>query len=213
MLWDVWECLEVILLICWCCKDCICYELSFMKMIISSLFVWTRHLQYSETWLWQVFCALRKNKKLKRMYHFEWCITRRDWYYISRDVSHAAMDTTNQGTYHTPWRILLLRNVLCAPTDTWTDMSLMGPGLRNNRCISLIRHTSLYLILDFIALHIFIIGELDLLCCGSCETSVLIFERLHWLYKKYSLLRSLLCVLGHVLILIVSLHSLTYTDD
>uniref|UniRef100_M1DX42 Uncharacterized protein n=1 Tax=Solanum tuberosum TaxID=4113 RepID=M1DX42_SOLTU len=41
------------------------------------------------------------------MYHFEGRITRRDGYYISRDVSRAAM-------------------------DAWTDMSPMGPRLRDS---------------------------------------------------------------------------------
>ena len=39
----------------------------------------------------KVLCALRKNENLKRMYNFEGRIARRDGYYISRDVSHAAM--------------------------------------------------------------------------------------------------------------------------
>ena len=68
-----------------------------MKVVISSLFVWTCHLHCSETWLWQVLCALRKNKKIKRMYHFEGRIARRDGYYISRDVSRAAMVTIIEG--------------------------------------------------------------------------------------------------------------------
>ena len=45
------------------------------------LFVWTCHLNYFETWLWKVLCALRKNENLKRMYHFEGRIARRDGYY------------------------------------------------------------------------------------------------------------------------------------
>jgi len=66
-------------------------------MVISSLFVWTCHLHCSETWFWQVLCALRKNKKIKRMYHFEGRVARRDGYYISRDVSRAAMVTIIEG--------------------------------------------------------------------------------------------------------------------
>ena len=48
-------------------------------------------------WLSQVLCALRKNENLKRMYHFEGRIARRDEYYISRDVSRAAMVTIIEG--------------------------------------------------------------------------------------------------------------------
>ena len=61
------------------------------------LFVWTCHLHYFETWWWKVLCALRKNENLKRMYHFEGRIARRDGYYISRDVSRAAMVTIIEG--------------------------------------------------------------------------------------------------------------------
>ena len=45
----------------------------------------------------EVLCALRKNDNLKRMYHFEGRIARRDGYYISRDVSRAAMVTVIEG--------------------------------------------------------------------------------------------------------------------
>ena len=45
----------------------------------------------------KVLCALRKNDNLKRMYHFEGRIARRDGYYISRDVSRAAMVTVIEG--------------------------------------------------------------------------------------------------------------------
>ena len=45
----------------------------------------------------KVLCVLRKNENLKRMYHFEGRIARRDGYYISRDVSRAAMVTIIEG--------------------------------------------------------------------------------------------------------------------
>ena len=51
----------------------------------------------------KVLCVLRKNENLKRMYHFEGRIARRDGYYISRDVSRAAMDTIFRGTYRAPF--------------------------------------------------------------------------------------------------------------
>ena len=47
-------------------------------------------------WLWQVMC-IEKEWVLKRMYHFEGRIARRDGYYISRDVSRAAMVTIIEG--------------------------------------------------------------------------------------------------------------------
>ena len=45
----------------------------------------------------KVLCALRKNENLKRMYDFEGRIACRDGYYISRDVSRAAMVTVIEG--------------------------------------------------------------------------------------------------------------------
>ena len=62
---------------------------------------------------------------------------RRDGYYIMRVVSHAAM-------------------------DAWTDLSPMDLELRDNRCVSL-GQTSITTL--NIALHVFIIGELNLVYC------------------------------------------------
>uniref|UniRef100_M1B3V9 Uncharacterized protein n=1 Tax=Solanum tuberosum TaxID=4113 RepID=M1B3V9_SOLTU len=56
------------------------------------------------------------------MYHFEGRIARRDGYYISRDVSRVAC---RDGYY-------ISRDVSCAAMDAWTDMSPMGPGLRDS---------------------------------------------------------------------------------
>ena len=96
------------------------------------------------------------------MYHFEGRIARRDGYYNSRDVSRAATDTIFRGTYRAPRWLLLSRVVSRAAMDAWTDMSPMGPGLRDSGCVSL--GQTCITILD-IALHFFIIGELDLVCC------------------------------------------------
>ena len=108
-----------------------------------------------------VMC-IEKEWVLKRMYHFEGRIARRDGHYISRDVSRAAMDTIFRGTYRAPRWLLLSRVVLCAVTDAWTDISPMGPGLRDSGCVSL--GQTCIIILD-IALHILIIGELDIVFC------------------------------------------------
>ena len=40
-----------------------------------------------------MLCALRKNDNLQKMYHFKESIIRRDGYYISGNVSRAAMVT------------------------------------------------------------------------------------------------------------------------
>ena len=82
-----------------------------------------------------VMC-IEKEWVLKRMYHFE-------------------------GRIALPW-LLLSRVVSCIATDAWTDMSPMGPGLRDSGCVSL--GQTCIIILD-IALHILIIGELDIVFC------------------------------------------------
>lgn len=153
--------LKVLLNQCWCwCELC-----NVMKMVISSLFVWTCHFYYFKTWLWQVLCALRKNENLRRMYHFEGRIARRDRYYISRDVSCVVMVIIIEG-----------RNVR---RDNCMDRyDPMGPGLRDSGCVSL--GQTCIIILD-IALHILIISELDIVFCWSCDclfAKLVIVE--HW---------------------------------
>ena len=72
----------------------------------------------------EVLCALRKNDNLKRMYHFEGRIARRDGYYISRDVSRAAMVNIIEGR--------VMRR------DRYMDRYVPhGPGLRDSGCVSL----------------------------------------------------------------------------
>ena len=56
---------------------------------------------------------------------------------ISRVVSRAAKDMIFQGPYRAPGRLLLSRVVSCAAADAWTNMSSMGPRLRDNECVSL----------------------------------------------------------------------------
>ena len=88
---------------------------------------------------------------------------------ISRVVSRAAMDITFRGTYRASRRFLLSRVVSCAATDTWTDMSPMGPGLRDSGCVSL-RKTCIT-IFDIASHDIahFIIDELEHVLCRSCD--------------------------------------------
>ena len=152
-------CIEKGLKACWIIVDvtsclCGCELCDVMKIIISSFFlcelvicIILRH------WLWQVLCALRKNGYLRG------CT-------ISREVSRAAMDTIFRGTYRAPRWLLLSRIVSCAVTEAWTDISPMSPGLRDSGCVSL--GQTCIIILD-IALHILIIGELDIVFCWSCD--------------------------------------------
>ena len=108
-----------------------------MKMVISSFIcVYMSFALFKDMVVTSVMC-IEKEWVLKRMYHFEGRIARRDGYYISRDVSRAAIDTIFRGTYRAPRWLLLSRVVSCAATDAWTDMSPMGPRLRDNGCVSL----------------------------------------------------------------------------
>lgn len=89
-----------------------------------------------ETWLWQVLCELRKNKILKRVYHFEGCVVHHDKYYESRD-------------FHMLWWILLSREVLhvvmgfLSRIVSYNTTKCMdryvphGSGLRDNGCVLL----------------------------------------------------------------------------
>ena len=56
---------------------------------------------------------------------------------FSRVVSRTAMDIIFRGTYRAPRWLLLSRVVSCTATDAWTDMSPMGPGLRDSGYVSL----------------------------------------------------------------------------
>ena len=73
-----------------------CELCNVMKMIISSLFVWTCHLHYSEALVVTSVMCIEKEWVLKRIYHFEGRIARRDGYYISRDISRVAMDNISR---------------------------------------------------------------------------------------------------------------------
>ena len=88
---------------------------------------------------------------------------------ISRVVSRDAMDIIFRGRYRAPRRLLLSRVVSCAATDAWTDMSPMGPGLRDNGCVSL-RKTCIT-IFDIASHGIahFIIDELEHAFCWSWD--------------------------------------------
>ena len=73
-------------------------------------------------------------------------------------------DVPFRGTYRAPRWLLLSRVVSCAATDAWTDMSPMGPELRDSGCVSL--GQTCIIILD-IAFHCIghIISELDIVFC------------------------------------------------
>ena len=114
---------------CWVIVDvtsclCGCELCDVMKFVISSLFVWTCHLHYCEAFVVTSVMCIEKEWVLTRIYH-------------SRDVSWAVMYTIFRETYHAPWWLLLSRVVSCAATDAWTNMSSMGPGLRDSGCVSL----------------------------------------------------------------------------
>ena len=64
-------------------------------------------MHYSEALVVTSVLCIEKEWVLKRMYHFEGRIARRDGYYISRDVSRAVMDTIFRGTYRAVMVIII----------------------------------------------------------------------------------------------------------
>ena len=72
--------------------------------------------------------------------NFEGRIARREGYYLSRVVS-------------------------CAATDAWTDMSPMGPGLRDSGCVSLGKTCITILDIASHGITHFIIDELEHVFC------------------------------------------------
>ena len=68
-----------------------------------------------------------------------------------------------------PRRLLLSRVVSCAATDAWTDMSPMGPGLRDSGCVSLGKTCITILDIASHGIAYFIINELEHVFCWSCD--------------------------------------------
>ena len=143
LLW-CWEWFKDLLLICWCCI--LCCKLCFgIKIVISSFFIWACHLDC----IWD-------------MVVIRGCT-------ISRVVSRATMDIIFRGTYRAPQRLLLSRFMSCAATDSLTDMSPIGPELKDSGCVSL-RKTciTIFDIASHVIAH-FIIDELEYVFCWSCD--------------------------------------------
>ena len=135
-----WEWFGDLLFICWCCISCC--KLCFVIKWLSPPF----HLSMSFALYLRHGCGKRVMYYFRGSYraprwilYFKGRITRREGYYLSRVVS-------------------------CAATDAWTDMSPMGPGLRDSGCVSL--GQTCIIIFD-IALHILTIIELDIVICWS----------------------------------------------
>ena len=106
-----WEWFGDLLLICWCCIPC-CKLRFGIKMVVSSFSFEHVNCIVSETWLWYKDVSFRGSYRTPRwILYFEGRIARCEGYYY--------------------------RGSCRAPTDAWTDMSLMGPGLRDSGCVSL----------------------------------------------------------------------------
>ena len=86
------------------------------------------------------------------MYHFEERIARRDGYYISRDISCAAMVTIIEGR--------VVRRDRCM--DRYVPM---GPGLRDSGCVSLRKTCIIILDIASNGIEHFIIDELEHVFC------------------------------------------------
>ena len=168
--WCVEDCLKDLVIHSWCCITIVllwfehCYGIGHLLIIcVNMSFVF-------ETWLWQVLCELRKNKKLKRMHHF-------------KDMSHVVMDIMIRRTYRTPQRTLLSRVMSHAAINALIDMYLMGPTLRNTDCVSLGQiHINIYL--SFVNLWVPLVElmnhELDYICCWSIIVGMLLLSCVLW---------------------------------
>ena len=120
-----WERVEGLLNHCWCNFMFVwlwtvwCYENGHLLIICVNL---------SSALFWGIGCD-------KCYVHWERMGTSEDapfWgtYRASRWILYF------EGRIALPW-LLLSRVVSCIATDAWTDMSPMGPGLRDNGCVSL----------------------------------------------------------------------------
>ena len=82
---------------CWCCIMIVllwivhCYENDHLFIIYANMsFALVLRLNCKK------YCELRKNKKLKRIYHFEGRVVLHDIYYGSTNVSHASTNSINE---------------------------------------------------------------------------------------------------------------------
>ena len=147
-------CVEKGLKSCWIIVDvtsclCGCELCDVMKMVISSLFVWTSHLHYSEASVVTSVMCIEIEWVLKRMYHFEGRIVRRDWYYLSRDVSRAAMVTIIEGC--------VVHRDRCM--NTYVPH---GSQTERQRVCIVKKDASRYLTLHLMALHILLLMNLNM---------------------------------------------------
>ena len=139
-----WEWLGDLLLICWCCIPG-CKSCFVIKMVISSFSFEHVNCIVSETWLWYKDVSFRGSYRAPRwILYFEGRIARHEGYYLSRVVS-------------------------CVATDAWTDMSPMGPGLRDNGCVSLGKTCITIFDIASHGIEHFIIDELEHVFYWSCD--------------------------------------------
>ena len=185
-------CVEKGLKACWIIVDvtsclCGCELYDVMKMVISSLFVWTCHLHYSETWLWQVYVHW------ERMRTYRGCT-------ILRDVSRTAMHTIFWGTYRTPWCFLLSR-VRVLRRDRCMDRYVINGSRTERQRVFITRSDMHHYTWHCIPLHctylslvnlILCFADLVIAFCGTCDCWILSL-----LLRIYNLLKC--CCWGYVI--------------
>ena len=108
-----WEWFGDLLFICWCCISCckLCFVIKWLSppfYLSMSFALYLRHGCGKR----MVYYFRGSYRAPRWILYFEGRIALREAYYLSRVVS-------------------------CAATDAWTDMSPMGPGLRDSGCVSL----------------------------------------------------------------------------
>ena len=140
-----WEWFGDLLFICWCCISCckLCFVIKWLFPPFNLSMSFALYLRHG--------CGKRMMYYFRGSYraprwilYFEGRIARREGYYLSRVVS-------------------------CAATDAWTDMSPMGPGLRDSGCVSLGKTCiTIFDIASHDIAHL-IIDELEHVFCWSCD--------------------------------------------
>ena len=108
-----WEWFGDLLFICWCCISCckLCFAIKWLSppfYLSMSFALYLRHGCGKR----MVYYFRGSYRAPRWILYFEGRIVRCEGYYLSRVVS-------------------------CAAKDAWTDMSPMGPGLRDSGCVSL----------------------------------------------------------------------------
>ena len=127
--------------ICWCCISCckLCFVIKwlFPPFLLSISFALYLRVGCGKRMMYYFQGSYRTPRWIL---YFKGRIACREGYYLSRVVS-------------------------CAATDVWTDMSPMGPGLKDSGCVSLRKICITIFDIESHGIANFIIDELEHMFC------------------------------------------------